>query len=375
MRRQLGGLGRQDVDDSQRVQRGKSRPRSRRVRKRRCRVAADDEQRLHVARFDLAEQPGAGPLVEAPRQLGTARRAGTRRPIRYGERAGVELQQVAGVEPHAAGLVIRVRHHVQRPQQPLGNVRRTAHRHAGSGERADPPVPAHCRDQIVESFPGDPRSAGRDVRAQRLERRPQLGDAGRSSVQGVIRRRTRLRQQSPDQMCQHQPVAARLRRQVPIRDARGLRLPRIDHPDLTSAGPMMAQPPQRRRHRVRMAMGDDGIAADQHQQGGALVVPDRGEARPTADELGDQRLGRRVDRRRRVLLLRAQHAQESLGRPSPRAVEGRPAGQVHRHTVRAVNVERRLHARREIVEHHVPADLAATDRGPVQAPGVVMEGG
>jgi hypothetical protein len=104
------------------------------------------------------------------------------------------------------------------------------------------------------------------------------------------------------------------------------------------------------------------------------VVPDRREPRPPADEFGDKRLRRCVDRRRGVLLLRAQDAQETFRHPAPGAVERRAARQIHRDPVRACDLERVLHPSGEVVQHGVPADLLAAHRGPIEAPGIVVKG-
>ena len=121
-----------------------------------------------------------------------------------------------------------------------------------------------------------------------------------------------------------------------------------------------------------------GLQPNSTSSDGPLLVPHRRQTRPPADELGHQRLARRVDGGGRVALSGAEHGEEALGGPPARGVESRPAGQVHGDRIGAAGVERVAQSGLEVIEHLVPPRGPAlptpTHQRPIEAAGIVVQG-
>ena len=126
-----------------------------------------------------------------------------------------------------------------------------------------------------------------------------------------------------------------------------------------------------------VAVRHDRVAAEEEQQRRALVVPHGGEARPSADQFGHQRLARGVDGGGGVALPAASDRTEPLGGSPTGGVESGTAGQVHGD---GVGPDRGLgvgDAGGDVVEHLRPRGgapvRAPTHERLVQPTGVVVQ--
>ena len=167
-----------------------------------------------------------------------------------------------------------------------------------------------------------------------------------------------------------------LGREVAVGQPRRLGGAGIEDPDL-GVGPHGPDG----RHRVRqgdvVSVGDDRVDADVQHHVRPLVVDVAGEPREPADQMGDERLRRAVDRERAEFGRSADGAVQGLDHLVTGGVHAEPAAEVDADRFGAVPVDDRPDAFPEVVEARLPGRRSQLSVDPHHRPfdavGMVMD--
>ncbi len=342
-------------------------------------VAAVDDQAPHLTPFDLVDERRTRVLAHPRGQIGPAR-WGRRalEPLRGGpHRAAVVAADEAGVEPHAAGTVVRTLEDVERPGEPLRDVGGGAHGDAGAGLGGDALVAAQGGDQVVDLVAGEAGALDGHVPIDRIDGGPQPVEARGPLVEvGAI---GPVGEQLADEVGHEHPVRSGAGLEVPGRQPRRLRVAGVDHPDLAVAVGQLAQPGHRVGEGVEVAVADHRVDPDEDRQGGPLAIDGGQQVGAAGHELGHERLARRVQGDGGVAVPGRQALAEAGRVPGAERIERRCRGHVHADGVGAVLVTDAAQPGGEVVEAGVPPHrrehaAAVALEGAVDAVRVVVQG-
>ena len=132
---------------------------------------------------------------------------------------------------------------------------------------------------------------------------------------------------------EHRHVGARPDREVRVGEGGGLGAARVEHPHAPAAGAVLADAADRIGERGAVAVGDDGIGADEDRDAGRRRVPHRVQHRLAGHELGGDEHRRVVDGDRGEERPAADRREPLARRDLPGRVVGEAGGQVERDRV------------------------------------------